>query len=264
MGVTVTIRERVEFDGEIILASASPRRRALLRLLGMSPVVEPADVDESPVPGESPEALTTRLAQSKALAIVVNSSARAPAPAFSDNSRSVTGSGRDVSAELSVHRGLTASRPVVLGADTVVVLNDAILGKPADEAEATAMLAALRGRAHRVLTGVALAVDGVIAWSTVVETTVWMRAYSANEVERYVRSGKPLDKAGAYGIQDADFHPVERIEGCFSNVVGLPICEVRRALTALDPNRSWGPGWRAATSTESDDSHELCERARDL
>lgn len=264
MGVTVTIRESVETDGNIILASASPRRRALLRLLGMLPVVEPADVDENPVPGESPEALTTRLARSKALATMANRSTRASGPEFFDNSRSATGSGRDDSAGLSVDSGLFASRPIVLGADTVVVLVDAILGKPADEAEARAMLAALRGRAHRVLTGVALAADGQIAWSTVVETTVWMRAYGADEVERYVRSGKPLDKAGAYGIQDADFHPVERIEGCFSNVVGLPICEVRRALTALDPDRSWGPSWRAATSTESGDPHALCERARDL
>ena len=264
MGVTVTLRESVENDREIILASASPRRRTLLRLLGMSPVVEPADVDENPAPGESPEALTTRLARSKALAIATNTSTPASAPAFSDNSRSVTGSGRDNSARSSVDGGLIVSRPVVLGADTVVVLDDAILGKPADAAEATAMLAALRGRAHRVLTGVALAVGGEIAWSSVVETTVWMRAYSADEVERYVRSGKPLDKAGAYGIQDADFHPVERIEGCFSNVVGLPICEVRRALTALDPDCSWGPGRPAATSTESGDPHALCERARDL
>lgn len=145
----------------------------------------------------------------------------------------------------------------MLGADTVVVLDDVILGKPADDADATAMLAALRGRAHRVLTGVALAVAGEIAWSSVVETTVWMRAYGADEVERYVRSGRPLDKAGAYGIQDTDFRPVERIAGCFANVVGLPLCEVRLALNALDPDRSWG-----LSLTASGDPHALCERAR--
>ena len=78
-----------------------------------------------------------------------------------------------------------------------------------------------------------------------VETAVWMRAYGADEVERYVRSGRPLDRAGAYGIQDADFRPVDRVEGCFANVVGLPLCEVRRVLIAIDPEREWGPGWRA-------------------
>ena len=153
---------------------------------------------------------------------------------------------------------------VVLGADTVVVSDGVILGKPADDAEATAMLAALRGRPHRVLTGVALAVAGEIAWTGVVETTVRMRAYGADEVDRYVRSGRPLDKAGAYGIQDADFRPVERIEGCFANVVGLPLCEVRRALTALDPHRAWGPGWSPATGAEPGDPCTLCERAREL
>ena len=150
----------------------------------------------------------------------------------------------------------------MLGADTVVVLDGEILGKPADDAEATAMLAALRGRPHRVLTGVALAVAGEVAWSGVVETAVWMRAYGADEVTRYVRSGRPLDRAGAYGIQDADFRPVDRVEGCFANVVGLPLCEVRRALIAIDPEREWGPGWQAVPTADPDDPHAVCERAR--
>ena len=82
-----------------------------------------------------------------------------------------------------------------------------------------------------MLTGLALAVGGELAWSDVVETEVVMRAYGDDEIERYVASGRPLDKAGAYGIQDTDFRPVERIEGCYTNVVGLPLCEVRRVLT---------------------------------
>ena len=157
-----------------------------------------ADVDEQVRPGEQPDALTARLAESKALTI-----ARALPDA------------------------------VVLAADTVVVLDGVILNKPRDDAEARAMLESLRGRAHRVLTGLALAVRGERAWSSVVETTVWMRPYSAEEVERYIRSGSPLDKAGGYGIQDTAFHPVERLDGCYTNVVGLPLCEVRRALASV-------------------------------
>jgi MAF protein len=118
----------------------------------------------------------------------------------------------------------------VLAADTEVELDGAVLGKPADDAAARAMLLALRARPHRVLTGLALADGDRIAWSSVVETTVWMRPYTDDEIAAYVASGRPRDKAGAYGIQDAAFQPVARIEGCYSNVVGLPLCEVRRAL----------------------------------
>jgi septum formation protein len=251
-------------DAQIVLASASPRRRALLGLLGVSFSVLAADVDEHPLPGEPPEELTTRLARSKALAVVANGSAWASARVFPDESRDVGETDRANRAPASVDRLSTTSDPVVLGADTAVVLGSQILGKPADEAEARAMLAALRGRAHRVLTGVALVVGGEIAWSGVVETAVWMREYRADEVDRYVRSGRPLDKAGAYGIQDADFRPVEWTEGCYANVVGLPLCEVRRALAALDPDRVWGPGWRTARSGEAADEHAVCERARAL
>lgn len=92
------------------------------------------------------------------------------------------------------------------------------------------MLVALRGHPHRVLTGLALAQADRVIWSSVIQTTVWMRDYADDEIERYVASGRPLDKAGAYGIQDGGFQPVARIEGCYTNVVGLPLCEVRRAL----------------------------------
>lgn len=233
----------LEADVDMVLASASPRRQGLLRLFGISFCVRAADVDEEPLPGESPEALTTRLARSKALAIASKLDSSQSLRDCSDPSRSSIEPTTSDTVVSSGGRMPESHRSVVLAADTVVVLDGTILGKPVDDVEATAMLAALRGRAHRVLTGVALAVAGEIAWSSVVETRVWMRAYDADDVERYVRSGSPLDKAGAYGIQDRDFRPVERIEGCYANVVGLPLCEVRRALATIDPERIWSPSW---------------------
>jgi MAF protein len=244
----------------IVLASASPRRRDLLRLLGISFTVQAADVDETPRPGESPAELTTRLARSKAHAVSVKTDLSIPSTASPDISRPHISPGYGDSCNAAAHGGAGLRPDVVLAADTVVVLNDQILNKPVDDAEAVAMLNALRGRVHRVLTGMALAVAGEIRWSDVVETTVWMRTYGDDEIERYVRSGIPLDRAGAYGIQDADFGPVERIEGCLSNVVGLPLCRVRQALRALDPTRSWGPNW---DSQGGDGDCRVCERALD-
>lgn len=272
-GAALDERDTVDTDAAIVLASASPRRRDLLRLLGISFSVQIANVNEEPLSGEGPEALVSRLAQSKALAISRGSPVASSRSEFSDVSQPSLESGCGSPTASSGAPTLAPPVAVVLAADTVVVLDDTILGKPADDAEARAMLTALRGRAHRVLTGVALAVAGEIVRTSLVETTVWMRRYDTDEVERYVRSGSPLDKAGAYGIQDIGFRPVERIEGCFTNVVGLPLCEVRRALTALDPDRRWGPGWRAADTDErvpglnpdgtaGGDGCSLCERAR--
>jgi MAF protein len=144
----------------------------------------------------------------------------------------------------------SAPGELVLAADTVVVLDGAVLGKPADPDEARAMLMSLRDRSHRVLTGLAMVRVGEIAWSSVVETTVWMRAYGDTELDDYVRSGSPLDKAGAYGIQDASFRPVNRIVGCYTNVVGLPLCEVRRALSAIDPAWVWDDAQRRLDQCE--------------
>jgi septum formation protein len=181
----------------------------LLTILGISFRVAAADVDERVRPGEPPAALVTRLAETKALTVA---------------RRGVAASG--------LRQGTTSapSDPLVLAADTEVALGGAVLGKPADDDAAQAMLLALRDRPHRVLTGLALALGDRIAWSSVVETTVWMRPYGDDEIARYIASGRPLDKAGAYGIQDAEFQPVARIDGCYTNVVGLPLCEVRRAL----------------------------------
>lgn len=221
---------RSESAPEIILASASPRRRELLTVLGVPFRVVVADIDEQPRPGEAPEALVERLARSKALTV---------------DTREAAAPGGQGAAE--------RDRPesIMLAADTVVVLDGAILNKPAHAAEARTMLAALRGRPHRVLTGLVLARRGEVAWSSVAETVVTMRAYADDEVTAYIASGRPLDKAGAYGIQDADFRPVERIDGCYTNVVGLPLCEVRRALAGSQESRA-----------RSREGCELCEAAR--
>jgi MAF protein len=235
---------RLERGAPVVLASASPRRHELLQSLGVPFWVVPADVDETPLPGEAPDALASRLARIKALAVGAGRGDAGRRRDQAGTSRSRVDAGRSQLSTSSQRPRHPPGQPVVLAADTVVALDDSVLGKPADPAEATAMLEALRGRSHRVLTGLALAVGAQVAWSSVVETLVWMRKYGPDEVERYVRSGGPLDKAGAYGIQDEAFHPVERIEGCYTNVVGLPLCEVRQALTALDPGRAWGPGWR--------------------
>jgi septum formation protein len=180
----------------IILASASPRRRELFGLLGLPFVVRSADVDETPRSGESPQMLVARLSGTKAA--VVRS---------------------DLVQSDEVPGGV-----LVVAADTVVVLGEEILGKPEDSVHAAQMLQRLRGRSHQVHSAVAVveATSGraAIRLST---TAVWMRDYSDAEMETYINSGDPLDKAGAYAIQHAGFRPVDHIEGCFTGVVGLPL-----------------------------------------
>lgn len=185
---------------EIVLASASPRRRELLQQIGVSHMVLPVDVDETPSPGESPRDLAQRLARAKA----------------------VEGQKRDGGA-----------RPV-LGSDTVVVVDGVIFGKPADRDDALAMLAALSGRDHQVLTAVALAVppaEGAVL-EAVSETTVRMRTISQREAAAYWESGEPRDKAGAYGIQGLGAVFIEHIRGSYSGVMGLPLYETAQLLQA--------------------------------
>lgn len=178
----------------LVLASRSPRRQALLTGLGLTFIVDAAEADESPLPGETAEAMVLRLSRLKAATVA----------------------GR--------HPGA-----IVLAADTVVVLDGALLGKPADEAEATAMLAALRGRTHIVHTAVALAWNGELR--TELSTSyVTMRPYTDAEIAAYVATGDPLDKAGAYAIQHPDFAPVAAWEGCYASVMGLPLDLVRAML----------------------------------
>jgi len=177
-----------------VLGSGSPRRRELLARAGVAFEVAPADIDESPRSGEVAEALAVRLACEKALAVA---------------RRIGAGPAR-----------------LVLGADTIVVLGTDVLGKPVDRADAERLLGRLVGRAHRVLTGVALvASDRPGAASRLVESRVVMRPASDDEIRRYVATGEPLDKAGAYAAQGEGRRFIERIEGSESNVIGLPLEE---------------------------------------
>ena len=181
---------------KLILASASPRRKELLELIGTEFVTDPADVDESRLPGESPENYALRIAVDKA---------RTAATRYS------TG--------------------VVIGADTIVVLDDLIMGKPASAEDAGGMLRHLSGRTHRVLTAVALVDAATGTESSFIETTyVRFRRLTADEITDYVATGEPMDKAGAYGIQGRASVFVEGIDGCFFNVVGLPLSRLDKAL----------------------------------
>ena len=190
------------FEKSIYLASRSPRRRELLRQIGVTfeiiPLREapryPADVDETPRPGETPDAYVLRVACEKAQAAVGITRARR-----------------------------LAGRPV-LAADTTVVCDDMILGKPENTAAAIRMLTSLAGRAHRVLTAVAVKAGDVID-TRVSESQVWFRALTAEEMRRYVATGESTDKAGAYAVQGRAAAFITRIEGSYSGIMGLPLAE---------------------------------------
>lgn len=185
----------------LILASNSPRRKELLSLFDWPFEVQGAEVDEEPRGDESPRGYVLRLAEEKALAV-----------------------GRR-----------QIEDAVVLAADTTVVLEGRILGKPADEAEASQMLEDLRGRSHQVFTGLALLHIGTGDLRTdLAESPVPMRAYSRTEIEEYIASGDPFDKAGGYAIQNSAFDPVDAFSDCFANVMGLPLCHLQRSL------QKWG------------------------
>ena len=208
----------------LVLASASPRRQELLRNAGISFTVQPADIDETPLAGERPRECAERLAREKALAV-----------------------------------WRTRPQDLVLGADTIVVVDETILGKPVDADDAVRMLRLLSGRVHRVITGVCL-VEAVVSRQfavgeaaphtvqsrqspyeilrtedgeprTTSETTlVTMSELSDDELRDYVATGEPMDKAGAYAIQGMASRWIPRIEGDYSNVVGLPVALVYRML----------------------------------
>jgi septum formation protein len=192
----------------LVLASASPRRADLLRAAGYEFVVRPTGVDESVLPGESPYAHVCRLADAKAAAAAADA----------------------------------APGEVVLGADTVVVVDGLVLGKPADDAEAAAMLRRISGRAHEVLTGVTLRTRDR-SRSAVARTVVHFTQLAEEDLAWYIASGEPRDKAGAYGVQGLASRFVERIEGSYANVVGLPVALVARLLREL-PFRSAAPAGR--------------------
>lgn len=182
----------------LVLASGSPRRRRMLAELGLEFTVAAAEIAEVAATGEGPADFVRRLALEKAAAVA-------------------------------------AARPEswVLAADTVVALGERILGKPADQAQAASMLAALSGREHTVWTGFAL-LRGREQVAEVVATRVWFAPLSPSLIRAYVATGEPLDKAGAYGIQGRGGMLVAKIEGSVSNVIGLPLAEVTTTLINCD------------------------------
>lgn len=204
----------------VILASTSPRRRAILELLGLAVEVRPADIDEQLLPGERPAAAAVRLARAKAQAV-------------------------------------SAAGSWVVAADTIVVGPDGqSLGKPASAAEASAMLNLLQGCPHQVITAQTVR-RGDDAVSDRMSTLVTMRAYSAAEVTAYLATGDPYDKAGAYAIQHPTFRPVATLNGCYLNVVGLAACRTARLLREMgysgalpDPRPPWCSFCRRAAAGE--------------
>ena len=177
----------------LVLASSSPRRREILEQAGIPFLVRPAAVDETPLPGEAPSHYVTRIAREKAVAVTA-------------------GPGE-----------------IILGADTTVVIHGEILGKPNDSADAARMLSLLSGQRHSVLTGIYLrSRDRSLA--DCAETSVWFAPLSRSEIEEYAASREPMDKAGAYAIQGRASKFIERIEGCYFNVMGLPVALVYRHL----------------------------------
>ena len=192
--------------GTIILASASPRRTELMALAGIEFSVVPADINEEVLPGEKPAEHVMRLSREKADAVA----------------------------------GTTNGR-FFIGADTVVVLDDRILGKPADDAEAFRMLSALSGRNHEVVTGFSVfdKVSG-IHLTRCVRTEVTFKELSEGEIRAYIATGCPMDKAGAYAMQGGAVHFIRSICGSYTNVIGLPMTELYETLSqlgALDGDR---------------------------
>ncbi len=193
----------------VILASQSPRRRELLSLVGIVHEVQPADIDETPLPGEQPVPHTERLARGKAAVIA----ARAP-------------------------------DALVIAADTIVVIDGELLGKPTGVTEARAMLGRLSGRTHEVCTAMAVAV-GTDVRSEVVRVSVRFRALDDETITRYVDTGEPMDKAGAYGIQGYGATIVEHIEGDYFAVMGLSLVTVVKLAAQMGLRYDFGPLLRA-------------------
>jgi len=215
--------EDVEEVPDLILASASPRRLELLQTIGLTPMVVPADVDETPLEGEKPRELVERLAMTKAKHV--------QAAMRSGHGRH--GADGDSGSTANDRRTLGDGRTVlVIAADTVIDIDGEGFGKPVDDRDAARMLRALRGRSHDVLTGIAVvgrsaAGDGrqvePVVRAAVGRTEVWLRAYDEDEIAWYVASGEPQGKAGAYAIQGRGSLLVDRVEGNYQNVVGLPL-----------------------------------------
>jgi septum formation protein len=192
----------------LVLASASPRRRELLAQAGYTFQVHPAHIPEDPLAGEDPIGYVSRLAREKAQAVFKQLTAA------------------NAVAQDGIKDGKSL---VVLGADTTVTLDNHILGKPEDAADAARMLRLLSGRTHRVITGIALVAAEYVEVAAEV-TAVRFVTLSEAEIAAYVATGEPMDKAGAYAIQGRAARWIPRIEGCYFNVVGLPLSLVSTLL----------------------------------
>jgi septum formation protein len=192
---SITFRMHQQIKPELILASSSPRRHELLREIGIPFQVHAANINEDQSAHELPIAYALRLAQEKAQAVA----AQYP-------------------------------QSYVLGADTIVVVDGEVLGKPKDHADAVRMLGLLSGRAHEVTTAVSLIAQGTLAETRASTTKVYFREIAEAEIQQYVSGGEPMDKAGAYAIQGGASRWTDRIEGEFSNVVGLPLSLVTEML----------------------------------
>ncbi len=184
----------MKIDQPLILASASPRRRELLSSLGIEFEVVAPEIDETPLPGEKPRAFAERLAKEKANTV--------------------------------------EKEGIVIAADTIVVQGDTILGKPTNAAHAQEMLQALSGAVHEVVTGVCVR-DATRTEVFSVATQVVFRILESAEIEAYIATGCPMDKAGAYAIQGGAAHMVRSINGSYTNVVGLPLCELYEVLVSF-------------------------------
>ncbi len=200
----------------LILASASPRRRDLIGKLGLPVIIRPANIDEEGIearfrdPARSAGELTQLaplLAEMKARAIM----------------------------DALLEEGQVDPSVIIIGADTTVLFANDVLGKPRDAAQARAMLTRLRGQTHTVVTGLAtgIPVPGGRVLTRAVATPVTMRSFSDEEMLAYIASGDPFDKAGSYAVQHPQFQPVERIAGCATSVIGLPLCALSEMLTEL-------------------------------
>ena len=191
---------------EIILASSSPRRAEILREAGIAFQICATHIDETPIPGETARAMVARLAEAKAHAA-------------------------------AVQIGASMRECIIVGADTTVELDGEIIGKPRDSADAREMLSRLSGRTHHVLTGIfVLQLPGNAARAAVENSAVTFGPIGEEEIDAYVATAEPLDKAGAYAIQGLAGRYIPRIEGCYFNVVGLPLARVYGLLRGL--------GWR--------------------
>ena len=209
----------------LVLASASPRRRELLTQAGYTFTVHPAHIPEDPLPNEDPIAYVTRLARQKAEAVFAQLSPPQPPPPVPQVPAVGTWESPAASAELQPSNPNLA----VLGADTTVTLDNHILAKPESPADAARMLRLLSGRTHRVITGVALVTPTRTDVAAEV-TAVRFLTLSDADIEAYIATGEPMDKAGAYAIQGRAARWIPRIQGCYFNVVGLPLALVSTLL----------------------------------